>query len=174
MWIIHKTVLQGSANICVITGRRTIWVEGAWHGLGFPLFLIQDEILSNVCMRCTEAIKEPSCLRLCACPTLLELIFHVALQWTTSAHKSTLWAMLLRSQAGRFHGNVLNMLSETDIRSRRCEVSARAFKNYSSYGRKKTKTFILLQYICSHSPWVSFSLPVFPTTSKWMWLIEYW
>lgn len=93
-----------------------IWVEGTCDVV-LALFLIQEEILSNVCMRCTEAIKEPSCLWLCACPTLLELIFHVALQWRTSTHKSTLWALPLRSQAGRFQGNVLNLLNETDIRN---------------------------------------------------------
>lgn len=143
MWIIHKTLLQGSANICAITGRR-LGGGVVWRALGFPLFLIQDEILSNVCMRCSEAIKEPSCLRLCACPTLLELIFHVALQWTTSTHKSTLWALLLRSQAGRFHGNVLNMLNETDIKSWWCEVSARAFHFKTRLmwpGRKQKQEF---------------------------------
>lgn len=65
-----------------------------WHCLG--VFFSSDSSLvcsftniqkiKDICTRSSEALKNRFKLNLCVCPTLLLLIFHVALQFTTSAH----------------------------------------------------------------------------------------
>lgn len=59
-------ILQGSANICSIIGRRIVGAEERYDSvLAFPLFLIQDRIsvlrertIRNVCTRGSEAMKK--------------------------------------------------------------------------------------------------------------------